>query len=163
MKYFEMQPTYENVLNTFEEDALNRNIDVLHFAELINSMDTSCSIALDARWGAGKTFFVKQVKMVFDAFNDHIDVARPEDKDRIRKAWERIRVRNKPELQPHVSVYYDAWVNDNDEDPVADKDRPYTIDVYDNAVDFLDKYKNPCCVADSLVFSFYLITRSKWG
>lgn len=29
------------------------------------------------------------------------------------------------------------------EDFLAEQERPYTIDVYDNAVDFLDKYKNP--------------------
>lgn len=29
------------------------------------------------------------------------------------------------------------------QDFLADKERTYTIDVYDNAVDFLDKYKNP--------------------
>ena len=58
MRTFDLQPTYENVLTAFEKDILNRNIDVLRFTELLNSIESSCSIALDARWGAGKTFFV---------------------------------------------------------------------------------------------------------
>lgn len=56
MKTFELQPTHENILDAFENDILNRNVDVLRFADLLDSIESSCSIALDARWGAGKTF-----------------------------------------------------------------------------------------------------------
>ena len=59
MRTVDLQPTHENVLELFEKDMLSRNIDVLRFTELLNSIESSCSIALDARWGAGKTFFVK--------------------------------------------------------------------------------------------------------
>ena len=87
MRTFELQPTYENVLTAFENDILNRNIDVLRFTELLNSIESSCSIALDARWGAGKTFFVKQVKLVLDAFNVHIENPHSDDNERIRLVW----------------------------------------------------------------------------
>lgn len=118
MRTFELQPTYENVLTAFENDILNRNIDVLRFTELLNSIESSCSIALDARWGAGKTFFVKQVKMVLETFNAHIENPHSGDNERIRLAWDSIRATDKPELQPQIAVYYDAWANDNDEDPI---------------------------------------------
>lgn len=68
-----IEPTFENILNTFEQDALGRNKDLVCFVEMLNSIDGSCSISLDAPWGAGKTFFVKQVKMILDAFNENID------------------------------------------------------------------------------------------
>lgn len=118
MKTFELQPTHENVLDTFEKDILNRNIDVLRFVELLNSIESSCSIALDARWGAGKTFFVKQVKMVLDAFNAHIENPESDDNERVRLTWGGIRATMSAELQPQISVYYDAWANDCDEDPI---------------------------------------------
>lgn len=118
MKTFELQPTYENILDAFEKDILNRNVDILGFADLLNSIDSSCSIALDARWGAGKTFFIKQVKLVLDAFNEHIENPHSDDNERVKRAWHTIKEANKPELQPQVSVYYDAWINDNDEDPI---------------------------------------------
>lgn len=118
MRTFELQPTYENVLTAFENDILNRNIDVLRFTELLNSIESSCSIALDARWGAGKTFFVKQVKMVLDAFNTHIENPHSDDNERIQLVWDSIRATDKAELQPQIAVYYDAWANDNDEDPI---------------------------------------------
>ena len=118
MKTFDLQPTHENVLDMFEKDMLNRNIDVLRFTELLNSIESSCSIALDARWGAGKTFFVKQVKLVLDAFNAHIENSHTEDRERVQRVWNNIGIAKKPDLQPQLSVYYDAWINDNDEDPI---------------------------------------------
>lgn len=118
MKPFELQPTHENILATFEKDILGRNLDVLRFTELLNSIDSGCSIALDARWGAGKTFFVKQVKLVLDAFNIHIENPRSEDNERVQSTWNSINTADKPELQPQIAVYYDAWINDSDEDPI---------------------------------------------
>lgn len=61
---------------------------------------------------------MKQVKMVLDAFNAHIENSDAEDNERVRLAWDCIQVPDKPELQPQVSVYYDAWINDSDEDPI---------------------------------------------
>ena len=118
MKTFDLQPTHENILNTFEKDILNRNIDVLRFVELLNSMESSCSIALDARWGAGKTFFVRQVKLVLDAFNVHIKNPHSDDNERVQLTWNSINAASRPDLQPQITVYYDAWINDNDEDPI---------------------------------------------
>ena len=71
MKNFELQATFENVLDTFEKDMWGRNADVRAFVELLDAIDESCSVAVDARWGSGKTFFVKQAKMVLDAYNTH--------------------------------------------------------------------------------------------
>lgn len=118
MKFFELQPTDENVLNAFENNSIDRNVDVVRFVELLNIMEYSASIALDARWGAGKTFFVKQSKMILDAFNEHVVSPNDINRGRIKSAWNRIQKNNKPDLQPQISVYYDAWLNDNDEDPV---------------------------------------------
>ena len=106
MKTFELQPTYENILATFEKDILGRNIDLLRFTELLNSIDSGCSIALDARWGAGKTFFVKQVKLVLDAFNVHIENPRSEDSERVQSTWNGINTASKPELQPQIQKYH---------------------------------------------------------
>ena len=35
MKTFELHPTHENILDTFENDIPNRNIDALRFVELL--------------------------------------------------------------------------------------------------------------------------------
>lgn len=40
---------------------------------ILNSLDSGNVIALNARWGEGKTFFVKQTKLVLEAFNPYYE------------------------------------------------------------------------------------------
>lgn len=118
MKSLELQPTYEILFETFIDDTIGRSKDVVSFADILNSIDDSCSIALDARWGAGKTFFIKQTKMALDAFNEFIPSHDEDDNGLIRNYCDRIHRQNPMEYIPQVAVYYDAWANDNDEDPI---------------------------------------------
>ena len=118
MKSFELQATRENILNTFLEDTIERDADVQRFIAILNSIEDSCSIALDGQWGSGKTFFVKQVKMILDAFNDFVVPTNSEDVAQIKIRYQQLLQSNTLELQPQVSIYYDAWANDNDEDPI---------------------------------------------
>lgn len=67
MKSIELQPNKENLLRTFELDAIERNVDIYRFINLLNAIEDNCSVALDGAWGSGKTFFVKQTKMILDA------------------------------------------------------------------------------------------------
>lgn len=117
MKSYELQPTYENLLYSYLNDTIARNIDVFRFIEILNSIDDNCSIALDGGWGSGKTFFVKQTKMVLDAHNDFIASYDDTNRDKIKSQWTRYKNQS-AELQTQVSVYYDSWENDNDDDPV---------------------------------------------
>jgi tRNA A37 threonylcarbamoyladenosine biosynthesis protein TsaE len=59
MKSYELQPTYENIMATLAENLIDRNKDIFRFITLLDTIDDSCSIALDGKWGSGKTFFVK--------------------------------------------------------------------------------------------------------
>lgn len=117
----ELQPTPENLYETFIKDSIGRDESVVLFVEYINRIDSSFSLAVDSSWGGGKTFFVKQAKMVLDAFNPHIENPLPKDKNETIKTVARGFAHNKDEdmgIEPQVSVYYDAWENDSDPDPV---------------------------------------------
>lgn len=116
MNRFELKPTAENIKETFANDILSRNVDVLRMAAIIESVGGGTAIALDAKWGAGKTFFVKQLKMVFDAYNDFTNVLQDTEKSEIKTICKRHRIFEN--LEPAVTVYYDAWTNDNDIDPM---------------------------------------------
>ena len=72
--------TYDNLRKTFVNDTIGRSADVIRFANLLNVIDSSFSIAIDSSWGSGKTFFVKQVKMFLDANNDHVHAIPDPDK-----------------------------------------------------------------------------------
>lgn len=121
MKSLELQSTKANLFNTFEKDTIDRNKDIFHFVNLLNYIEDNCSIALDGEWGCGKTFFVKQVKMVLDAYNEYIDFHDEAESIRVRACFEKSHPKVNDlliDIQPQISIYYDAWSNDNDIDPI---------------------------------------------
>ena len=102
----DLLPTPENLIETFYTNAIDRNADVADFVRLINSISTSYSIALDGAWGSGKTFFVKQTKMVFDSFNEYTQVKHGLSEDqklKIQIAFEKL-VNKDFEINNLVSV-----------------------------------------------------------
>lgn len=115
MRISELRPTAENIRNAYLNDMIGRNRDVNAFVDILNTLENSCAIALDGVWGSGKTFFVQQVKMVLDACCRSSEDA---DKQSVRHKWTTMHDGKQPEFQSQLCVYYDAWENDNDEDPV---------------------------------------------
>ena len=69
MKKYELQPTRENLIKTLCNDTLNRNKDLVYFYKILTNQEQSCTIALDGKWGSGKTFFVRQSDIIIDACN----------------------------------------------------------------------------------------------
>lgn len=117
MRAYDLKPTNENLLKTYVENTIGRNEDLFRFVSILNSIEDGCSIALDGNWGSGKTFFVKQVKMLLDAHNS-FNGCNDESRDEIISVRNHYYRGNVFALQPQVCVYYDAWENDNDNDPV---------------------------------------------
>ena len=120
IKSKELEPTRENLLQTLEQDMLDRNKSVWQFARLCDDQTGKCSIAIDAKWGYGKTFFVRHVQLLLEAFNNFTNAVTEEERIAIKKAFQRHIGTGEKEvmLEPQVCVYYDAWKNDNDGDPI---------------------------------------------
>lgn len=118
MKSDEFFPTEENLFQTFIVDSIDRDEDVLLFSHMLDIIEGSYSIAVDGKWGSGKTFFVKQVKMVLDAHNEFSQDIDAEKKTQIIQKCASLSRNHPLKLQPQICVYYDAWTNDADEDPV---------------------------------------------
>ncbi len=116
----ELEPTKENLLATLTRDLLDRNKDVWSFACLCDAQEGRCSIALDAKWGTGKTFFVQHAKMLMESFNPFTANLTDDERNTIQSAFSKIKEADNDirKLQPEVCVYYDAWANDNNEDPI---------------------------------------------
>ena len=118
MKTFDLAPTQDNLIETYLCDSIQRN-DYLHrFVELVNSIDDGFSIALGGNWGSGKTFFVKQAKMIMDANNPFIKKTEEENIKQIKSVWDNYNKDNTINLKNQVCVYYDSWKYDNDDDPL---------------------------------------------
>ena len=117
MNSLELIPTEENLIQALKKDLLKRNKDLVRFYDLILAQEGASSIAIDGRWGSGKTFFVKQSMLLINAKNPMSDM----DEEKRASIVYKLPFPKQPEEIPEnfdVAVYYDAWENDNDTDPV---------------------------------------------
>lgn len=117
MKKSVLLPTDENLILTIKEDALDRNAELNSFCHLLSTQNSMNSIALDGRWGSGKTFFVKQCALLINAKNSLSNI----DKDIAESILKATKQSNSFEgLTDNklLAVYFDAWENDSNEDPV---------------------------------------------
>lgn len=62
MKKFVQEATTDNILESIKQNNFNRNKDVKDFIEALDMITGNVFISLDARWGEGKTFYVRQVE-----------------------------------------------------------------------------------------------------
>ena len=116
----ELEPTKKNILSSLIENLLDRNKDVWYFARFCDALEVSSSISINAKWGEGKTFFVKQVKMLLEAFNPFSNALDDGERTTVFNAFSRYNTSSQQSVQfkPQVCVYYDSWINDNDIDPI---------------------------------------------
>lgn len=122
MKSLELKPNKEILLETLESDTIGRNIELTRFIRLLHDIEGNFSIAIDNDWGTGKTFFVKQAKMILDAYNEHSYDYEQYNSERIRNIVEKYieykkAVENK-NISLYLAVYYNAWENDNQKSPL---------------------------------------------
>lgn len=108
---YELRPTEENIKKSLLNNTSGRNQGIANFIKNLEMIDKNAVIALDDSWGNGKTFFVKQLKLVLQKYNLSTD-----DANEITQCM-------KPYLEGYHSfnylpIYYDAWCNDSDNDPV---------------------------------------------
>ncbi len=116
MKNYELLPTEENLIDCLYRDSINRNKDIAYFYNILQAQESMTTIAIDGRWGSGKTFFVRQTKLVLNALNPTCGMD-----DKLKsKIIDRILLFQDGENKENdsIAIYYDAWKNDNDTDPI---------------------------------------------
>lgn len=117
MKTFELMPTEENLIQALNEDILQRNKDLVHFYNLLMAQETAGAIAIDGRWGSGKTFFVKQSLLMINAKNP-TNKMEIDKKDKILSHIPFRKDNDEPDENFDLAIYFDAWENDNDTKPI---------------------------------------------
>lgn len=100
------EPTSENILCSIEENPLERNGYLKNFIQGLSNAEGGVCIALDGHWGSGKTFFVKQAQSVIE-----------QKAETALEYAEKYRL-DKEQLKKLIPIYYDAWRNDDSNDPL---------------------------------------------
>ena len=123
MSNIALEPTYENLKKHYLNDTIGRNDDLFYFVRILSGLNSGSSVALNAAWGSGKTFFVRQAKMLIDIYNPNSDIdtecLNEEEIASIKKVYDRYNSgAEEYDMQKMATVYYDAWKYDDIEDPL---------------------------------------------
>lgn len=132
IKTLSLSCTNENLLKTYTEDHICRNVFLHRFIDLLSRLDESTIIALDGSWGSGKTFFVRQIKSILESQNPFLNQNETQNSELLSQyaeVWKSKHQSKKQAVTPHVCVYYDAWAHDADEDPLLS----LIFDIYSTA------------------------------
>lgn len=116
MKRYTLEATVENVLESIKEDRYNRTQDIIDFIEAIETIEGNMFISLDAKWGEGKTFYVRQIEQTLDYLtrkSKMLDIE--ENKECI---FSKSPLGNMKLKHTYFPVYYNAWLYDNHNDPL---------------------------------------------
>ena len=123
MSNMALEPTYENLIHHYLHDTIGRNDDLFYFVRILSRLNSGSAVALNAAWGSGKTFFVKQAKMLIDIHNSNSDIdtecLNQEEIASIKDVYNKQNSgTEKYDMPKMATVYYDAWKYDNTEDPL---------------------------------------------
>lgn len=107
MKKYELLINDENLLSTINDDLLERNSKIINLMKLLNNVNENFILSIDGEWGTGKTFFIKQLIYICNSHNTIDCIKTHKDYAKIQEF-----------SQKHIVVYYNAWENDNHDNPL---------------------------------------------
>lgn len=114
MKKLAEEATIENVLKSIQENKYNRAKDVEDFIIALEQIEENMFISLDAKWGSGKTFYVRQVEQTLSYLTKKAKKIYIEEN--IETAFSKSRLGRIKLKHTYFPVYYNAWLYDNHND-----------------------------------------------
>ena len=121
MKRVTLEATDENVLKSIQNQKGSiRNVEILEFIEALEQIEGNMFISLDARWGEGKTFYVRQIEKTLEYLTLK-DYGSDSDQDKFEKMkpyFDGIAAKDKVLFTSYLPIYYNAWLYDNHIDPL---------------------------------------------
>lgn len=111
-----LEPNEDNIIESLLNDSLNRKNFVISLVKQLLFSSTNITLALDGKWGSGKTFLLKQVEYLIKSVNESIMNKININHPRIDNLIQEITGDNKLEITN--IVYFNAWQNDQYENPL---------------------------------------------
>lgn len=116
MKKLAQEATIENVLESINENKYNRTQDIIDFIMALEQIEGNMFISLDAKWGAGKTFYVRQIEQTLNYLTKkakNMDI-----EENVETAFSKNPLGSLELEHTYFPVYYNAWLYDNHSDPL---------------------------------------------
>lgn len=120
MKRATLEATDENILQSIKETNGTRNTEIKDFIEALELIEGNMFISLDARWGEGKTFYVRQIEKTLEyqtMKNFNADDTQGE-LDKMKLYFTGTTLEEIDLKHSYLPVYYNAWLYDNHADPL---------------------------------------------
>lgn len=121
-KKYTLEPTDENILKSIKEDTFGRSKDIKNFIEGLDMIDKNMFISLDARWGEGKTFYVRQIettlKYLYQKKFNFEERKHDSDDEKFNNIFSNSVLDNIELNTLYKPIYYNAWLYDCHKDPL---------------------------------------------
>ena len=119
MKKSTLDATNENIWKSIRDNTFNRNTDICDFISLLERMEGNFYISLDADWGSGKTFFVRQVEEALKFCNKYsFDMESVSSLPSYEYLKDCLPLKSIQLQRSYLPVYYNAWLYDSHHDPL---------------------------------------------
>lgn len=121
MKKYVQEATDINVWKSLQENSFGRGKDIQGFIEGLELIEGNAFISLDAKWGDGKTFFVRQIEEILKYFRaEQMETEEKplKDLDSYEYLKDSVAVKQTKVEHIYLPVYYNAWMYDDHNDPL---------------------------------------------
>lgn len=119
MKKSTLDATNENIWNSICNNEFDRICDICNFINLLERLEGNAYISLDADWGAGKTFFVRQVEESLKFCNKRsFNIESVSSLPSYEYLKDCLPLKSIELKQSYLPVYYNAWLYDSHHDPL---------------------------------------------
>ncbi len=104
MKDYDIELSNDRITESLKNDTLKRNKRLSNLMKLLNNIECGKIIAIDGKWGCGKTVFIKQLQLLNEMDMEEISNINPD---------QLFNFKNK-----YSVYYYNAWENDHHDSPL---------------------------------------------
>ena len=112
MKRADEEPTPKAIENALTQDPLHRKREIEDFLKMLIAVEPPYTFVIDAPWGSGKTFFVKQVARVLQMANPALDINLETLNATLGETATEL------PATPCLPIYFNAWEDDHFENPI---------------------------------------------
>lgn len=112
MKRVDEEPTPEAIDNALIRDPLHRKKEIEDFLKMLIAVEPPYTFVIDAPWGSGKTFFVKQVARALQMANPALD---PDLETLSTTLGE---TATELPATPCLPIYFNTWEDDHFDNPI---------------------------------------------
>lgn len=116
---YNIEATEENIKEAIKNDNYGRSKDIQKFIEALDMIDTNAFISLDAKWGEGKTFFIRQIEMTLKYL---LMESMGEDTEDYTEDYTEIFstscLKSLSLENTYLPIYYNSWYYDCHKDPL---------------------------------------------